>query len=94
MVKLKNAICPVCEGGKELPLTAEEQSYSWNHGKTHKPCRNCGGQTMYPVATGLTFLREDGTPCEHEYRGQQRGRCYVVYTCKHCPDIYDIDSGD
>ena len=86
--------CPVCEGTKEVRLTDEERRNWGYRDQTHRACPNCGGQTMWGKATGLTFLREDGTPCRHEYRGSQRGRCYVVYSCRHCPDSFDIDSGD
>lgn len=57
-------------------------------------CTNCGGQTMYGIPTGKSFLRKDGTPCVHEYTGVSGGRCYTIYTCKHCDYRYDIDSSD
>lgn len=87
-------VCPVCNGTKERELTEQEKSYSWNKGKTHCACTNCGAQRMFGSASGEVRLREDGTPCRHEYQGVSRGRCYTVYTCKHCGDSYDIDSGD
>jgi hypothetical protein len=49
---------------------------------------------MYGGPSGEVPLRADGTPCKHEYKGVERGRCYTVYTCIHCNDRYDIDSGD
>lgn len=60
------------------------------------PCRNCGGQRMYGAPTGLTNLRSDGTPCLHEYSAThpRNTRTYTVYRCTHCPETYDIDSGD
>lgn len=87
-------ICPVCNGTKEIPLSAEDKKYSWNKDKTHKVCYNCGGQRMYGIATGIVPLRIDGTPCKHEYEGIKMGRCYYKYTCKHCNYSYDIDSSD
>jgi hypothetical protein len=94
MVKLKNITCPVCQGTKRVALTDMERAQWWNNGKTDQPCRNCGGQTQFGAASGFTFLREDGTPCVHEYRSENRGRCYTVYFCQHCPDSFDIDSSD
>jgi hypothetical protein len=58
------------------------------------PCTNCGGQTMSIRGTGVVPLREDGTPCLHEYTHTLAGRCYHRYDCKHCGDRYYIDSGD
>ncbi|NCV34968.1 MAG: hypothetical protein EBW66_05190 [Actinobacteria bacterium] len=55
-------------------------------------CQNCGGQTMTCVGTGKVPLREDGSPCLHEYKGVQAGNCYIRYTCVHCGDSYGIDS--
>lgn len=74
-------ICPVCDGSLKFP-------------GTERPCNNCGGQGMFGIATGVVPLRPDGTPCKHEYVGETRGRCYTVYTCKHCNHSYDIDSSD
>jgi hypothetical protein len=49
---------------------------------------------MFGEPTGQVNLREDGTPCEHEYTGKTLGRCYNGYTCNHCGDYYTIDSSD
>lgn len=87
-------ICPVCNGTGEVELDEQEKTYSWYKGKTHRACGNCGGQTMWGKATGKSYLREDGTACKHEYTVRQAGRCYNIYTCKHCGYSYDIDSGD
>ena len=73
-------ICPVCNGTGKV--------------SDGGLCRNCGGQTMSLTATGKSYLRDDGTPCTHEYTGVNRGRCYTEYTCKHCGYHYGIDSGD
>jgi len=86
--------CPVCNGTKEVELSEQEKAYSWNKGKTHRACHNCGGQTMFGQATGKSWLRDDGTPCAHHYTGRSAGRCYTVYTCNHCGYSYDIDSSD
>jgi hypothetical protein len=88
-------VCPVCNGAKEVLLTADELKYSWNKGRTHRNCTNCGGQTMYGSPSGEVPLRKDNNePCVHEYTGRNAGRCYTIYTCKHCNHSYDIDSGD
>ena len=58
------------------------------------PCGNCGGSTMSGKATGRVYLREDGTPCSHQWDVVQAGRCYHKYSCRHCPDKFSIDSGD
>lgn len=87
--------CPVCNGSCKVELTEQEKKYSWNVGKTHKECVNCGGQTMYGKATGLTYPRRDnGEPCVHDYDVYNRGRCYHQYVCKHCGFSHYIDSGD
>jgi hypothetical protein len=39
-------------------------------------------------------LQQDGTPCTHKYTGKTVGRCLTQYTCMHCNDQYQIDSGD
>lgn len=86
--------CPKCSGTKEIPLEADEAAYSWNRGKTHKPCTNCGGQTMWGRATGLVTVRPNGEACLHEYQGKTIGRCLTAYTCRHCAEGFIIDSGD
>jgi DNA-directed RNA polymerase subunit RPC12/RpoP len=58
------------------------------------PCTNCGGQYMYGSPKGQVRLRDNGEPCVHEYTSQTVGRCLTEYTCKHCGDRYQIDSGD
>lgn len=86
--------CPVCDGTKQVPLSEKEKGYSWFKGYTHRPCTNCGGQRMFAQPTGQVPLRDDGTPCTHEYTAENIGRCYNRYTCKHCGDKYEIDSSD
>lgn len=90
-----SGVCPKCNGTCQIPLTEEEKKYSWYKGKTHRDCDNCGGQYMYGTPTGKVPLRKDnGEPCLHEYVGRNAGRCYTIYTCKHCGSTYDIDSSD
>ena len=86
--------CPVCNGTGRVALNDKEKTYSWYKGAEDRVCHNCGGQTMYGKATGKSYLRDDGTPCEHEYTGRTKGRCWTEYTCKHCGYSYDIDSSD
>ena len=96
--------CPVCNGGLRVPCNDEmTRSYGVKYGwyeydaeTDTVPCKNCGGQTQYPGhPTGQVPPRKDnGEPCVHEYRGYQKGNCYWGYTCIHCGDTYNIDSGD
>lgn len=94
-------ICPVCNGTghRACPdnLRAYGKQYGWygyRESDDTVKCNNCGGQRMYGKPTGEVPLRKDGTPCKHEYVGVAHGRCYTIYSCKHCEDTYDIDSGD
>lgn len=90
-------VCPVCNGSKRVPAGDTKYKHvlaGYNKETDTIACNNCGGQTMFGSPTGEAKLRPDGTPCKHEYVGTLRGRCYTVYTCHHCGDYYDIDSGD
>jgi hypothetical protein len=49
---------------------------------------------MFGRATGQVRLNNAGEPCTHSYSGETAGRCLTEYTCKHCGDRYQIDSGD
>ena len=91
---IEYGVCPVCNGTKEVPLTAGELKYSWNKDKTHRACTNCGGQTMYGRATGQVPLNKEGQPCKHKYTKRTTGRCLTEYTCTDCGHRYEIDSGD
>ncbi len=91
---IEYGVCPVCNGTKEVPLTAAELKYSWNKDKTHRDCTNCGGQTMYGRATGQVPLNKEGQPCKHKYTSLTIGRCLTEYTCTDCGHRYEIDSGD
>ena len=87
-------VCPVCNGTCQVELTDEEKTRSWNKDKTHRNCHNCGGQYMYGSPKGEVRLNTEGVPCKHSYTSQSDGRCLTGYTCKHCGDRYQIDSGD
>lgn len=92
-------ICPVCNGTCRVPVPEESKRYAsvvagYDKETDTFPCSNCGGQTMFGRPTGKVRLRPDGSPCKHEYSVREAGRCYRIYTCKHCGYSYDIDSGD
>ena len=98
---MSEGICPVCNGTKQMPCPDSHRKYGQRYGwfnYRHKDdtikCLNCGGQKMLSAPTGMVRLREDGTPCKHEYTSRDTGRCYTIYTCIHCGDRYDIDSSD
>lgn len=89
------AVCPICNGTKEIPLSAQEKKYPWNKDKETKPCLNCGGQYQNGRALGyvsIDLITNEG--CIHEYVQTLAGRCYHEYNCKYCGDRYFIDSGD
>ena len=96
---MTKGICPVCNGTGRIPVPETSQRYKtvvagYDSDSDTFPCQNCGGQKMFGRPTGEVKLREDGTPCKHEYESEKLGRCYTGYTCKHCGDYYDVDSGD
>jgi len=93
-MSIQYGVCPICNGAKEVPLTAGELKYSWNKDKTHRNCHNCGGQKMYGTPQGEVRLNKEGVPCTHKYRSRTVGRCLTEYTCENCGDRYEIDSGD
>jgi len=97
----KTGVCPVCNGSGQMPcpdnLREHGKKYGWyNYRESDDTvkCTNCGGQMMYGMPTGQVPLREDGTPCTHEYKSESVGRCLTRYTCVHCSHSYVIDSGD
>ncbi len=93
----QNLTCPVCAGSGRQALDTDGGARSWPQyaAQGWMACRNCGGQSMSMLATGKTYPRRDtGEPCRHEFIGQNAGRCYTIFNCKHCPERYDIDSGD
>lgn len=94
-------ICPVCNGTGHKPCPENLRYYGQKSGwygyrasDDTVDCDNCGGQMMFGKATGKVPLREDGTPCKHEYTGESPGLCLTEYTCKHCKHSYQVDSGD
>lgn len=94
---MNKGTCPVCNGSGRRP--AGDYKYKnvvagYDPATDTLACTNCGGQYMFGNPTGQVRLREDGTPCKHEYSSQTVGRCLTEYTCKHCGDRYQIDSGD
>ena len=96
---VNKGICPVCNGSGRVPVPEHAQSYkkvmaSYDEETDTFKCCNCGGQYMYGQSTGQVRLREDGTPCKHEYVSKTVGRCLTQYNCKNCGDRYEIDSGD
>jgi hypothetical protein len=89
--------CPVCNGTGRVPAGDDRYKHvmaGYDKETDTHVCRNCGGQTMWGNPTGKSYLRDDGTPCKHEYFSTNLGRCYNQYTCKHCGYSYSIDSGD
>jgi hypothetical protein len=93
-MSIQYGVCPICNGAKEVPLTAGELKYSWNKDKTHRNCHNCGGQKMYGAPQGEVRLNKEGVPCTHKYCSRTVGRCLTEYTCENCGDRYEIDSSD
>ena len=108
MMNKNKGVCPACNGTKKILLRCQvEKGFVYYEGseyfdetrdlKIHteeRNCNNCGAQYYYGTATGMVKLREDGTPCRHEYESKNLGRCYNSYTCKHCGDYHTIDSSD
>ena len=93
--------CPVCQGTGHMPCPDNLRDYGKRYGwygyraeDDTVTCTNCGGQTMFGKPTGQVRLRPDMFPCVHEYTSRNAGRCYTIYTCKHCGFSYDIDSSD
>jgi hypothetical protein len=91
--------CPVCNGSGRMPVPEWGQKYKriiagYDKVTDTFKCNNCGGQYMMGVPSGQVNLREDGTPCTHDYDAKKLGNCYYGHVCKHCGDQYAIDSGD
>lgn len=89
--------CPVCNGSGRV--AAGDYKYKhvvagYDKETDTLACRNCGGQYMYGQPKGQVRLNRDGKPCNHSYRSATVGRCLTQYTCEHCGDTYQIDSGD
>ena len=93
--------CPVCNGTGRRPCTEDLRHYAVKNGwYGYDPeddtitCTNCGAQYQWGRPTGRVRLNKDGVPCTHSYISKIAGRCLHRYTCEHCGDQYDIDSGD
>jgi len=98
---MTKGVCPVCNGSGHMPCPDDLRDYGVKHGwygyradDDTVTCTNCGGQYMYGRPTGEVRLNKDGEPCKHSYTSQTVGRCLTEYTCQHCGDRYQIDSGD
>jgi len=94
---MEYGVCPVCNGTHRVPAGDNKYKHviaGYDKATDTFPCTNCGAQYMFSSPTGQVRLREDGTPCKHEYSSKTVGRCLTEYTCAHCGDRYQIDSGD
>jgi transcription elongation factor Elf1 len=94
-------VCPVCNGSGHMKcpdhLRRYGQNYNWYGYRAEDDtvdCMNCGAQYMFGQPTGQVKLRPDGTPCTHDYYPQKYGVSLTKYTCVHCGDAHNIDSGD
>ena len=94
----KTHTCPECTGTTRvlynLNPSWKKVIAGYDEATDTLPCHNCGAQYMFGRATGLVNLTREGQPCKHVYKGQNAGRCLTEYTCIHCSDKYQIDSGD
>lgn len=94
---MTHGTCPVCNGSGRMAAddTPYKTVYAGYDAATDTlPCRNCGGQYMYGTPKGTVPLNQAGEPCCHTYHSATVGRCLTEYTCEHCGDRYQIDSGD
>lgn len=89
-------ICPICHGAGYTRIAAD--SRKWYPDRHFHKCQNCGGQYQAGVIEmdlGMVNLhRISGLPCAHDYTYRKLGNCYHGYTCKHCGDSHNVDSGD
>jgi len=89
--------CPVCNGSGRKPAGDYKYKHvvaGYDPATDTLACNNCGGQYMYGNPRGQVRLDRNGEPCRHSYTSQTVGRCLTEYTCEHCGDRYQIDSGD
>ena len=96
-MSLQLGVCPACNGRKRRDAHGVSYKHvlaGYDQISDTLPCHNCGAQYMYGEPSGEVRLRPDGTACLHEYHGATVGRCLTRYTCAHCADSYQIDSGD
>jgi RecJ-like exonuclease len=96
-MNLNYGTCPVCNGtGRRSAANERYKNVYAGYDKDTDtlPCYNCGGQYMFGKPSGKVRLNKDGVPCTHSYKGTTVGRCLTQYTCQHCGDSHQIDSGD
>jgi len=90
-------VCPVCDGTcrTEVPASQPYKKVMMGYDPETNtiPCDNCGAQRQWGRATGQVKLNKEGVPCTHKYSRRNIGRCLNLYTCEHCGDSYQIDSG-
>ena len=95
---MEKGTCPVCNGTLRVAYDGEPRwagvTAGYDLGSNTVPCRNCGGQYMFGRPSGLVSIDYSGQPCVHDYIGRNAGRCLTEYTCKHCGERHQIDSGD
>lgn len=98
---MSTGICPICNGTGHMPCPDNIRTYGKRNGwygyradDDTVDCTNCGAQYQFSKPSGQVPLNKEGNPCVHDYDGFNAGRCYTKYVCKHCPDVYHIDSGD
>lgn len=94
---MEYGVCPVCNGSGRV--AAGDSPYKhviagYDRSTDTFNCTNCGGQYMMLHPTGKVRLNKEGEPCKHTYKSRTVGRCLHEYTCEHCGDRYQIDSGD
>lgn len=92
-------VCPVCNGSGRMAVPDAQQQYKksiygYDPVTDSLPCCNCGGQRQFGRPTGEVRLNKNGDPCTHKYHSATVGRCLTKYTCEHCGDSFEIDSGD
>jgi uncharacterized protein YbaR (Trm112 family) len=94
---MEHGTCPICNGSGRRPAGNDryKKLYSgYNEETDTLMCNNCGGQYMFGIPKGVVKHNQNGEPCTHSYTSQTVGRCLTQYTCQHCGDTYQIDSGD
>ena len=96
---MEKGCCPVCNGSGRVPVPESMERYKnviagYDKDTDTLACTNCGAQYMFGRSTGEVRLNREGVPCTHSYTSQTVGRCLTEYTCEHCGDRYQIDSGD
>jgi transcription elongation factor Elf1 len=93
---MEKGTCPVCSGHGRVKATSTYKHVMAGYDKESDtlPCQNCGGQYQWGRPSGEVNMDYSGQPCVHHYSGKNVGRCLTEYTCNHCGDRYQIDSGD